>query len=912
MSVPGSRLGDSRQRLGAALAALGLWTVGVTATGAPNGLASGPAAPAAECRLSCQAHVPIAVVAERPVSLRADVTAEGCGAEPLVAWSFADGFSSADASPVHAFASAGEVAWTLTGSTDGATCSRSGTLVVDSAPTVPALFVPGVAHAPGVGGATWRTDLVVVNLSGGAVDLSASFTSTDGQIPAAASARIPDGASVEWEDVLVSLFGLAEDADAKGTIRIDASALLHVHSRTFNLSAAGTYGQYIPARAVGDAIGPGDEALVPQLRSAPGFRSNLGLLNPTGTECAVEVALRGADGAPLGPAQTWVVPAQGYWQRNDVFAAFGAGGHPLASLAARPRTAGCAVWVFGSVVDNQSGDPTTAPGLVDHAAGHSSVAAVAHAPGEAGTTWRTDLAVVNPGHLLVAAELSFHPQDGGAVISRRRMLGGGRTELWEDVLVSLFGLPPMATSSGAVRVAAAHPLAVSARTYNETAQGSYGQLMPAVAGSGALRPPSVGVVAGLKKTDRYRSNLGLLNPGAAEVTVLIRMFDALGRPIGRELTRVVPMAGWLQENDVFARAGAAAEPLAYATVQVLAPGSGVWAYGSLVDNDTGDPTTVPLLDTSSVGTPADLGGRYHVVIGPAPGFSAHVDHHGATLGLVLSGKGIELSGEGQLEGRSVSITSWISAEVQIVLELEFARDGQGFTGTWRGVGGPPMDGTITGARTPLPSWDLTAGPLPVVVEHLGFDLDPVERISRFRSGAGHDFSDDFEDCRSMKHYVQVWPELSPSVLVVYAPFAGTVIGATNEYDEEGQWKGVAIGLRSAAHPAFSMTYFHIHLDRPLQIGDEVAAGERLGVSAKASGTSTDLAMRVVTPDGYALVSYFQAMADDAFAPLEGRGVASRDALVIARAERDADPLTCDGEEFVDEGNLENYVWLTRP
>ena len=34
-----------------------------------------------------------------------------------------------------------------------------------------------------------------------------------------------------------------------------------------------------------------------------------------------------------------------------------------------------------------------------------------------------------------------------------------------------------------------------------------------------------------------------------------------------------------------------------------------------------------------------------------------------------------------------------------------------------------------------------------------FDLAHVERISRFRSGIGHDFSDTYETCRSMKHYI---------------------------------------------------------------------------------------------------------------------------------------------------------------
>jgi len=42
--------------------------------------------------------------------------------------------------------------------------------------------------------------------------------------------------------------------------------------------------------------------------------------------------------------------------------------------------------------------------------------------------------------------------------------------------------------------------------------------------------------------------------------------------------------------------------------------------------------------------------------------------------------------------------------------------------------------------------------LPKVVTASYFPTDLVQRVSRFRSGFGHDYSDDFEDCRSMKHY----------------------------------------------------------------------------------------------------------------------------------------------------------------
>lgn len=32
------------------------------------------------------------------------------------------------------------------------------------------------------------------------------------------------------------------------------------------------------------------------------------------------------------------------------------------------------------------------------------------------------------------------------------------------------------------------------------------------------------------------------------------------------------------------------------------------------------------------------------------------------------------------------------------------------------------------------------------------ELDKIDRVSKFRSGIGHDYRDDAESCRSMKHY----------------------------------------------------------------------------------------------------------------------------------------------------------------
>jgi hypothetical protein len=57
---------------------------------------------------------------------------------------------------------------------------------------------------------------------------------------------------------------------------------------------------------------------------------------------------------------------------------------------------------------------------------------------------------------------------------------------------------------------------------------------------------------------------------------------------------------------------------------------------------------------------------------------------------------------------------------------------------------------VSGLTTNLESWATTNLPYFITAPHV--DLADIAFVSKFRSTAGHDFSDSFEICRSMKHY----------------------------------------------------------------------------------------------------------------------------------------------------------------
>ena len=182
------------------------------------------------------------------------------------------------------------------------------------------------------------------------------------------------------------------------------------------------------------------------------------------------------------------------------------------------------------------------------------------------------------------------------------------------------------------------------------------------------------------------------------------------------------------------------------------------------------------------------------------------------------------------------------------------------------------------------------------------ELAKIKKISKFRSSVGHSYSDDFETCRSMKHYFMPKNSVNWSRVKIYTPVTGSVaeVRADN--------KGSQVRIQSHDQPAFFFILFHVNLNNPVAVGDTLTEGQQLGTHISAN-TFSDIAVGVNTPDGWKLVFYFDVMTDVLFQTYQARGVPARDDLVISQEARDADPLACSGEQFVTLGNLENWFVL---
>lgn len=171
--------------------------------------------------------------------------------------------------------------------------------------------------------------------------------------------------------------------------------------------------------------------------------------------------------------------------------------------------------------------------------------------------------------------------------------------------------------------------------------------------------------------------------------------------------------------------------------------------------------------------------------------------------------------------------------------------------------------TASATTVTTPTYDVMARGIPKFVNVFYLDLSQVSadgtklvnQISKFRSTQGHDYSDSFESCSSMKHYMS-FPDSSTRI---YAPVSGTVV-----------WRDVPIGydinIQSDAQPAFTFTIMHPVLDRAYKMGDHISEGALIGHHV-GNYTSSDIVVNVNDPNagpkvagvgpGGRLISYFE-------------------------------------------------------
>jgi glucose/arabinose dehydrogenase len=219
--------------------------------------------------------------------------------------------------------------------------------------------VPAVAHNVGAGGTWWRSDLAVVNRSGFAGSLTLTYASPDLQLTQAAS--LSAGGTVEWRNVLESLFGLAPTGNTAGLVEVVADVPLAITARSYSEGPQGTMGQDFPALTDSDALLPGRVGILPQLRRGNGFYTNLGVVNLGTATCTVAVKAFDTTGSQVGTTRLFTVKGGQWVQQYDFLASVGAGNQDTAYATVEVVTPEGRAWAYAALIDSLTRDPTTVP-----------------------------------------------------------------------------------------------------------------------------------------------------------------------------------------------------------------------------------------------------------------------------------------------------------------------------------------------------------------------------------------------------------------------------------------------------------------------------------------------------------------------------------------------------------------------
>jgi Zn-dependent metalloprotease len=211
-----------------------------------------------------------------------------------------------------------------------------------------------------------------------------------------------------------------------------------------------------------------------------------------------------------------------------------------------------------------------------------------------GANWRTDISIVNLGSTTASLTLRLVPTSGTAPPAVNLTLPAKQTKILADVLVGTMGMSWSAAVSGTLQITSDVPLCLSARTYNEeTPNRTYGQYIPALTPAQAIQPGQIGVLPHLVNNDRFRTNIGIVNLTSWQsCTAVVRLFAGNGAQTGNSVRLTAAPGTWFQRSGIFDHAGAGRQDAAYATVEVETSGCSLWAYASVVDNNSDDPTTI--------------------------------------------------------------------------------------------------------------------------------------------------------------------------------------------------------------------------------------------------------------------------------------------------------------------------------
>jgi len=486
-----------------------------------------------------------------------------------------------------------------------------------STPSANSLIIPSVGHLDGIN-SQWRSDVRITNTAPQKINYLLRFTPAGGDANSVKQTQVSIAANdtMALDDIVKNWYGVGALGDAangvlevrplntngKGTPTpddVNVSFATVASSRTFNQSAGGTLGQYIPAIPFASFIGKttGDARngilSIQQIAQSPAYRTNLGIVEAAGKSASVLVSVFDAAGKNLLDIPLDLKAGE-QQQLNSFLAAKNI---TLTDGRVEVKVTGGdgKVTAYASVVDNKTTDPLLVSGvpLVQTAARTFVLPGVADITNDL-AKWRSDVRIFNAGVDPQYVTMTLYPLNDatGATLTRSLTVNPGEVTILDNIVASRFG----ATNIGGamhVDTLTDSNLVVTGRTYNQVdGGGTYGQFIAAVTPADAVgKGTRVLNVLQVEDSTRYRTNLGIAEVSGKPVTVEVSVFlpDAKVAP---KVT--IPLAAnEYRQFRVLQQLGVGTAYNARIAIKVIDGDGRITAYGSVIDMQTQDPTYVP-------------------------------------------------------------------------------------------------------------------------------------------------------------------------------------------------------------------------------------------------------------------------------------------------------------------------------
>jgi uncharacterized repeat protein (TIGR01451 family) len=487
-----------------------------------------------------------------------------------------------------------------------------------STPPANALIIPSVGHLDGIN-SQWRSDVRITNTAPQKINYLLRFTPAGGDNTQIKQTQISIAANdtTALDDIVKNWYGVGALGDAANGVLevrplntngkgapnaedVNVSLVTVASSRTFNQSAGGTLGQYIPAIPFANFVGKvsGDARAgilsMQQISQSAAYRTNLGIVEASGKAASVLVSVFDAAGKNL--LNLPIDLKAGEQQQLNSFLATKNITLTDGRIEVKVTGGDGKVIAYASVVDNKTTDPLLVTGVPLA----QTPARTYVLPGVADLSnglanWRTDLRVFNSGTDPQYVTMTLYPQTGSASsepLSRSVSVNPGEVTIFDNVLASRFGVTNIGGALHVDTLSDAN-LVVTGRTYNQVeGGGTYGQFIGAVTPADAVGKGGRTLnVLQVEDSTRYRTNLGIAEvngkPATVEVSVIL--------PDAKVVPKLqIPLAAnEYRQFRVLQQLGVGTAYNARITIKVIDGEGKIAAYGSVIDMQTQDPTYVP-------------------------------------------------------------------------------------------------------------------------------------------------------------------------------------------------------------------------------------------------------------------------------------------------------------------------------